>query len=408
MPAVLGGCSASLAVIRSFVSKKDSDFTGNLHESRGASRMGYRGNLMEWRIAQVQPDFDDDEVSGLTATMRRGWLTEGPCAAEFLSAIQRDTGSQYAVLAPNGTLGLFLALLALDLPRDGEILIPSFTFYASASAAVFAGLRPVFVDVDPDTFNIDVDGLERHVTDRTVAIMPVHIYGHAAQVDRVNEFATRHQIRIVEDAAQAYGICYQGCHAGTWGDVGVISFFADKTITTGEGGVILTQDQVIYDRLRLLRNQGRLNSGTFKHDGLGMNFRVTDLQCAVGLAQLRKLPAIAAAKRLNHARYVENLGDVEGIRWMQRQPGSDHIPFRFALLSDRRDVVVDALERAGVQTRSFFYPLHLQPVFTKYARGPLPVAEALYAEGICLPVHTGVTLSDIDSISEIIGAVHAN
>lgn len=363
---------------------------------------------MNWRITQVEPFFDDDEIFGLEASVKRGWLTEGPCAAEFLSAIQRDTGSRYAVLAPNGTLGLFLGLLALDLPRDGEILIPSFTFYASASAAIFAGLRPVFVDVDPGTFNLDVEALEAHITDRTVAIMPVHIYGHSAPVDQVRELADRYQLRIIEDAAQAYGIRYNGHHAGTWGDVGVISFFADKTITTGEGGVVLTQDRDIYERLCLLRNQGRLSSGTFKHDGLGMNFRVTDLQCAVGLAQLRKLPAITAAKQRNHARYVENLRNIDGIRWMRTQPGSDHIPFRFALLSNRRDAVVDALERDGVQTRSFFYPLHLQPALTNYARGPLPVAEALYSEGICLPVHTGLKPSDVDEISEIIGSVHAH
>lgn len=363
---------------------------------------------MNWRITQVEPFFDDDEIFGLEASVKRGWLTEGPCAAEFLSAIQRDTGSRYAVLAPNGTLGLFLGLLALDLPRDGEILIPSFTFYASASAAIFAGLRPVFVDVDPGTFNLDVEALEAHITDRTVAIMPVHIYGHSAPVDQVRELADRYQLRIIEDAAQAYGIRYNGHHAGTWGDVGVISFFADKTITTGEGGVVLTQDRDIYERLCLLRNQGRLSSGTFKHDGLGMNFRVTDLQCAVGLAQLRKLPAITAAKQRNHSRYVENLRNIDGIRWMRTQPGSDHIPFRFALLSNRRDAVVDALERDGVQTRSFFYPLHLQPALTNYARGPLPVAEALYSEGICLPVHTGLKPSDVDEISEIIGSVHAH
>lgn len=363
---------------------------------------------MEWRITQVQPHFDDDEISGLTASVNRAWLTEGPCAAEFLSAIQHDTGSRYAVLAPNGTLGLFMALLALDLPRDGEILIPTFTFYASASAAVFAGLRPVFVDVDPTTFNLDVDALESHVTDRTVAIMPVHVYGHSAPADRVQEFAETHRIRVIEDAAQAYGVRYHGRHAGTWGDAGVISFFADKTITTGEGGVVLTQEEAVYDRLRLLRNQGRLTSGTFKHEALGMNFRVTDLQCAVGLGQLRKLETITAGRQRNHARYVENLQGVEGVRWMQTQPGSDHIPFRFALLSDRRDEVVDALERAGIQTRTFFYPLHLQPALRQYERARLPVAEKLYSEGICLPVHNGLDRSDVDAISEIIRDVHAH
>lgn len=360
---------------------------------------------MTWRIPQVDTRFDDDEIEGVVGAVRRGWLTEGPQAAAFLAAIQRDTGARHAVLAPNGTLGLFLALLALDLPRGSEILIPAFTFYASASAAVFAGLVPVFVDADPDTFNLDVDALDALVGERTRAIMPVHVYGHAAPMDRVLEFAARRSLRVLEDAAQGYGVTYRDRHAGTWGDLGVISFFADKTVTTGEGAVVLTDDPALYERLRLLRNQGRPHSGTFVHPALGMNFRITDLQCAVGLAQLRKLPTIVAGKQANHARYVANLADVPGLRWLRVQPGSNHVPFRFALLSERRDELTAALERAGVQARSFFCPLHLQPCLTAHARGPLPVAERLYAQGTCLPVHGGLTPGDIDEISEIVRRV---
>jgi perosamine synthetase len=366
-----------------------------------------QGELLTWRIEQIEPFFDHDEIDGVTDSIRRGWLTEGPHAADFLSAIQADTGARHAVLAPNGTLGLFLALLALDLPRDSEILIPTFTFYASATAAVFAGLRPVFVDVDAETFNLDIEALESLVTERTKAIMPVHVYGHCAPLDRVLEFAARHDLKVIEDAAQAYGVAYQGRHAGTWGDVGVISFFADKTITMGEGAVVLTDDDALYERLRLLRNQGRLSSGTFVHDALGMNFRVTDLQCAVGRAQLRKLPDIVAKKQANHARYVANLTDVSGVRWMQVQPGSTHVPFRFAMLSERQAEVVAALEAAGVQTRGFFHPLHLQPALQKYAHGPLPVAETISQNGICLPVHLGLTPTDIEEISHIIRKVHS-
>jgi len=360
---------------------------------------------VDWRIQQVAPNFDDDEVESAVASIRRAWLTEGPQAAEFLATIKADTGARHAALAPNGTLGLFLALLALDLPRDSEILIPTFTFYASASSAVFAGLKPVFVDADPDTFNLDVTTLEELVTKRTKAIMPVHVYGHCAPMEEVMEFAVRHGLAVIEDAAQAYGVNYQGRHAGTWGDLGVISFFADKTITTGEGGVVLTNDDALHDRLRLLRNQGRRHSGTFVHDSLGMNFRVTDLQCAVGNAQLRKLPDIVAAKRANHARYVANLTGVAGLRWLQVQPGSDHVPFRFALVSERRERLVAALEGAGVQTRGFFYPMHQQPALRQYSRGPLPVAEDLYQKGICLPVHPDLTPADIDDICAIIRTV---
>ena len=361
---------------------------------------------MEWKITQIDPWFDQDEIEATASCIDARWLTEGPQAAEFLARIQEETGARHAVLAPNGTLGLFLALLAADLPRDSEILIPSFTFYASASSAVFAGLRPVFVDADPQTFNLDVSSLESLVTDRTTAIMPVHIYGQSAPLDELCEFAARHKLTVIEDAAQAFGVSYRGRHAGTWGDLGVISFFSDKTITTGEGGVVLTNDTALYEKLRLLRNQGRPHSGTFIHDSLGMNFRMTDLQCAVGNAQLRKFPAIVAGKQAKHERYVANLKDVAGLRFLQVQPGSNHVPFRFAMLSEHKDEVSEALEQAGIQTRGFFYPLHLQPALRQYANGPLPVSEELSQKGLCLPVHHGLADGDIDEICGIVRDVH--
>lgn len=353
----------------------------------------------------MHPYLDDEELVQVRDTLQRDWLTEGPHAERFLAEIQAQTGARHAVLAPNGTLGLFLALLALDLPRGSEILIPSFTFFASASAAVVAGLKPVFVDADPQTFNFDVDALESLVTEQTTAIMPVGVYGHTPPMERVMDVADRHGLKVIEDAAQLYGVTYRGRHAGTFGDVGVISFFADKTITTGEGGVVLTEDDALYHRLRLLRNQGREHSGTFVHESLGMNFRVTDMQCAVGNAQLGKLPEIIARKQHNHARYSAGLAGVGGVRLQAVQDGSTFVPFRFAMLTERRTEVVEALESAGVQTRGFFFPLHLQPALQKYARGPLPVSEELYSQGLCLPVHMGLSDADIDEICGIIRGV---
>lgn len=361
---------------------------------------------MAWRISQVQPSLDDDELAGVADTLRRDWLTEGQHAERFLADILAHTGARHGVLAPNGTLGLFLALVALDLPRDSEILIPSFTFFASASAAVFAGLRPVFVDADPHTFNLDVDALESLVSDQTSAIMPVGVYGQTPPMERIGAFAARHGLKVIEDAAQLFGVTYRGRHAGTWGDVGVISFFADKTITTGEGGVVLTDDDALHTRLKLLRNQGREHSGTFIHESLGMNFRVTDMQCAVGNAQLRKLPRIVARKQHNYARYAAALAGVTGVRLQSVQDGSTHVPFRFPLLTDRRAEVVSALEDAGIQTRGFFYPLHRQPALRTYGRGALPVSEELYDKGVCLPVHAAVRDEDIDEMCRIIRGVH--
>ena len=210
------------------------------------------------------------------------------------------------MFAPNGTLGLYLAILSLDLPPNSEVLVPSFTFFGSASSIVFAGHKPVFVDVSTSDYTMDLDDLQSKITKNTAAIMAVHIYGQAARLSAICSIARQHNLYLIEDAAQAIGVEYEGKHAGTIGDVGVVSFFADKTITTGEGAVLFCKDEQLWKRLRLLRNQGRQNSGTFIHDSLGMNFRITDMQAAVGCAQLEKLDSIKKQRLEAYADYTES------------------------------------------------------------------------------------------------------
>lgn len=357
---------------------------------------------MNWTVPQVSPLMGDEELVGLAGSVERAWLTEGPMCEQFRGLLAERTGAKHAILAPNGTLALFLGLLALDLPPGSEVLVPSFTFFASASAVVFAGHVPVFVDVDPTTYNVDVTDLERHLTPKVRAIMPVHVYGHAAPMRGVSKFAAAHDLLVIEDAAQGFGVEYFGRHLGTIGDVGIISFFADKTITTGEGAVVLTDDDERARRLRLLRNQGRQHSGTFVHEELGMNFRITDMQAAVGVAQMARADEIIDGRRARYAGFVERLGHIEDLGLLQVEEGSTLVPFRFTLRSERRDELVTALERSGVQTRGFFYPLHLQPPLVRFSRGPLPVAEELSRTGLCLPIHDGVTPEVIDAIGEVI------
>ncbi|MBZ0128014.1 MAG: DegT/DnrJ/EryC1/StrS family aminotransferase [Rhodobacteraceae bacterium] len=356
------------------------------------------------KITQVMPFIGNEELALITESIEARWLTEGPNAAAFLEHIRDYTGCKYVVLAPNGTLGLHLALLALDLPAGSEIIIPSFTFFGSASSAVFANLVPVFVDVDPETFNIDPARLEQAITPNTRAIMPVHVYGHSANMDAVMDVAARHGLKVIEDAAQAYGVIYKGRHCGTIGDIGVISFFADKTITMGEGAVVMTNDEATYTRLRYLRNQGRENSGTFIHDALGMNYRITDIQAATGLAQARKFPAVEKHKQTIHALYRELLEGVGDLSFLRVEDGSNLIPFRFCLRTAHREGLAAALDAAGVQTRSFFYPMHRQPPLEKYHRATndMAVSERLYEEGLLLPVHIEVSEEDVHYMCDVV------
>lgn len=348
------------------------------------------------KITQVMPYIDESELDFIDKSIRNKWLTEGPNAKLFLESIKDYTGSKYAVLAPNGTLGLFLALLSLDLPRGSEIIIPSFTFFASASSAVFAGLTPVFVDVEEDTYNIDVDEIDKCITDKTRAIMPVHIYGHSCKIDKVMKLAEKYRLKVIEDAAQGFGVFFNNKHVGTFGDVSMISFFADKTITTGEGAVVLTKDEKLYDKLVLLRNQGRPHSGTFIHPSLGMNFRMTDIQCAIGVAQYKKFPQILKKRLEDFESYREGLEGVGDLKFIKVQEGSTFVPFRFFISTNYKKELLDFLEKNGVQTRSFFYPMHLQPALEIFSNNiKLPVSEELYEAGVCLPLHFYMSKDDI-------------
>ena len=357
---------------------------------------------MQSKITQVKPDIGDIELKYIAESIDERWLTEGPKSHQFLEHIKEFTGSKYAVLAPNGTLGLFLGFLALDLPRGSEIIIPNFTFFASASSAIFAGLKPVFVDVDSDTMNINVSKIEELITSNTSAIMPVHIYGHSANMDKIMAIAEHYKLKVIEDAAQAYGVRYKEQHCGTFGDVSMISFFADKTITMGEGAVVLTQHESLYKKLLLLRNQGRTNSGTFIHSSLGMNFRVTDLQCGVGLAQSEKFPKVFEKKIKNYNLYKEQLMGIGDLEFLEVEANSTFVPFRFFLKTKYKDDLINFLERKGIQTRSFFYPMNKQPSLKSYVQlnQDFPISEYLYNTGICLPLHNYLSKNDIEFITD--------
>lgn len=360
------------------------------------------------RVSQVDIFVGEEEAENLAQSIERRWLTEGPNAAKFADEIKNYTKTKYAAFAPNGTLGLFLGLLALDLPRGSEILIPAFTFYGSATAAVFAGLKPVFVDCCADTFNIDVEDLERRVTPNTSAVMPVHIYGQMCDLDGVMRVARAHGLKVIEDAAQAFGVHFNGQHAGTFGDIGVFSFFSDKSITMGEGAVLFTQDDALFDRLKLLRNQGRPSSGTFIHPELGMNFRITDLQAGIGLAQFAKLSRVRERRMELWHLYAEELKGVGDIQLMRIHPQSGLLPFRVPVTTSCKAELEAFLQSENIETRGFFYPMHLQPKLRSEPAVSLPNSERLFETGLCLPVHRHISDDDARRVCRTIAAFFEN
>jgi perosamine synthetase len=361
---------------------------------------------MNYKIKQVSVDIGHEEGIFLKNIVDSKWLTEGKYTNKFIEKIKKITGSRYVLPVSNGTLGLYVALLSLDLPRGSEILIPSFTFFGSASSAYFAGLKPVFVDVDPENYMATVGNYEKKISSRTVALMPVHIYGLSCDMNPLMKFAKKHKLKVIEDAAQAIGVKYNSKHCGTFGDVGVISFFADKTIAMGEGGAILTNNIKIFNKLKLIRNQGRPNSGTFIHSEFGMNFRVTDMQSAIGFAQLKRIDKKIKNKIRLFKRYSKNLKGCENINIIKKPKYSNFVPFRFAFKSKKKNIIEKQLNRNGVETRSFFFPMHKQPSIKKkfphLSKISLPVTEMLFKEGLALPIHSNLKINDIDFICKII------
>ncbi len=251
----------------------------------------------------------------------------------------------------------------------------------------------------------DVTRAEAAITPRTRAVMPVHLYGGLCDMDAVVAFAQRHGLRVIEDAAQAVGVSRSGRHAGTMGDVGCFSFFADKTITTGEGGYVVCRDLAVHQRLLFLRNQGRLRRGSFVHDEIGYNFRITDIQAAMGLAQLRRLDAIVAAKRAHQIAYRDAFADVAEVRVLHGAPEDGFVPFRCVLMAERAHDLMAWLEMRNIEVRTVFTPLHRQPCFIDHpgvATGPnlaFPNADHAYEHGVCLPMFAELTPAQIACVA---------
>jgi perosamine synthetase len=356
--------------------------------------------MTTWKVPQFVPFLGEEEARAAADCVRSGWITEGQLSARFVDEIKKMAGVKYGVLAPNGTLALYLALKSCGVGPGDEVIVPDLTFVASATAVVMAGARPVFVDVDQQgqmsgsavSSAMRAEGLCR-------AVMPVHLYGSACPA--VAGHAP--SIIVVEDACQALGVEYNGRPCGSLGTASAFSFFADKTITTGEGGFVGTDDEDVFGRLRLLRNQGRENRGSFVHPGIGQNFRMTDLQAAIGLVQLRKMPEIVARKRALHRVYQDRLSGIVDL--LGPVPGSTHIPFRTVAVFRRyADDAARFLAARGVEPRSCFFPLHRQPCFADIASDKrhddrlFPQANRLWNRALCLPTFAGMTEEQIEIV----------
>jgi perosamine synthetase len=358
------------------------------------------------KINQFEPFIGQDEYEAIKACFDDNWITEGVRAKEFNQKLCDLIGVKYGVFAPNGTLAIYLALRSLNIGPGDEVIVPDFTFLASASAVEMVGATPVFCDINKNDLQIDVSDCTRLLTKKTKAIMPVHIYGLSANMDEVMSFAKKHNLLVIEDAAQALGIKWNGKGCGSFGDVATFSFFADKTITTGEGGFVCTNNKETYENLLYLRNQGRIDRGSFIHPKMGYNFRMTDIQAAIGLSQLKKFDFIVERKNEIYQLYKKLLSGVENIEILT--PSNKifpYIPFRVAILTkDKSENLMKFMSENGIEARTFFYPLHKQPCMKQFSQNHKPFKNSIYVyeHGVCLPSYVALDGKKIEYICSAI------
>lgn len=364
------------------------------------------------RIPVTKPYFGQEELEALREPLMTGWVTQGPKVKEFEEAVSLYTAASHARATTSCTTALHLALLACGVGPGDEVIVPSFTFVASANAVEYVGAKPVFVDIDLDTFNVDASQIAKAVTRRTKALMPVHLFGLCADMDPVMQIARKHQLRVIEDAACAIGAYYNGRHAGTFGDAGCFSFHPRKSITTGEGGMVVTNDPEIAQKVEILRNHGAEVSDLARHEGkglllpqysrLGFNYRMSDLLAAVGKVQLGRLDWLVSERRRRAQRYTEALSGVQGIKLPLEPAGYFHVyqSYVVLLMDDgrlSRDALAERLAGEGIATRQGTHAVHTLGFYaSKYTHRPQDFPNALTADrqSLTLPLYPQMTDDD--------------
>jgi perosamine synthetase len=347
-------------------------------------------------INQIQPWINEKEKIQLDRVVRSTFLTEASLTKEFEELTKKLTKAKYAITITNGTLALYCCLKALGIGPGDEVIVPNITFIASANAVIMAGGKPVFCEVEEKTYCIDIEWAERLISSRTKAIMPVHLYGLSADMMKVKEFANCHNIKIIEDAAQGVGVKFNNQHVGTFGDCGVLSYYGNKTITCGEGGMILTNNEDFAKKIYRLKNHGRDQKGTFIHEHIGFNFSFTEMQAAIGIAQMHKLPKIIQKKQKINQRYLTELKLNSDMKHSYIDDRCKPVYWFTSVLVQNATVIEDELKKVGIQTRRFFYPLHLQPCYKKTLDivHKYPISEKIYNKGLSLPSSYQLTNKD--------------
>ena len=367
-------------------------------------------------IPVCEPVIGERERAYVRDCLESNWISAGgKYTAAFEETFSRYCGAAHGVACSNGTAAIHLALAALGVGPDDEVIVPSFTLIVAATTVALTGARAVLVDVDPATWCLDPARLEGAITPRTRAILPVHMYGHPCDMDPILAIANRHGLAVIEDAAEAHGAEYKGRRVGAIGHIGCFSFYANKLVTTGEGGMVMTNDAALAARVRLLSNQA-FEEPRFVHRFMGFNYRLSDLLAAVGLGQCEEIEEKVRRKRELATWYTELLQAAPDLTLPTEAPWARSAYWMYGVVVEEefgatRDGVMRRLQHDGIETRAFFHPLHLQPLFVSSSdprfpetKGEFPVSERLGARGLYLPSGLGLTYAQVKQVATALRA----
>ncbi len=352
-----------------------------------------------------RPAIGEEEIRSVTEVLKSGMLAQGKRVGLFEKEFASRMGRRFGVAVSSGTSALQLALEAAGTGRGDEVITTPFSFIATANCIVHCGARPVFADIDPITFNIDPGDVENAITEKTKAVIAVHLYGNPCNMEKIEEVCSRNGLILIEDCAQATGAEYKGRPVGGFGEFSCFSFYPTKNMVTGEGGMILTDDSDMDRKLRILRNQGQ--SGEYEHVVVGYNHRMTEMAAAIGLEQIRKLDRLNESRIKNAQKLTEMLKGVEWLETPKPEKNSRHVfnQYTIRIKGKSREKVIEALKRQGIGSKIYYpRPIHMQPAYLSmgFREGEFPESERAAKEVLSIPVHPGVSLEGIEKIAGIL------
>lgn len=353
------------------------------------------------------PEIGNEEIEQVIEVLKSKWISQGKKVEEFETKFSEYIGVEFAVAVSSGTAALHTAFIACGIKKGDEVIVPSFTHISTANAAIYCGAKPIFAEINPDTYTIDLDDICKKITRKTKAIVPVHWAGHPADMEALIEITEENNLVLIEDACQAAGSIYHSKKVGSFGSANCFSMYPSKIVTTGEGGMVTTNDRKIHDKLKLLRNYGQTPEKRFHHTILGYNYRITELQAAMGIAQLSKIEKKIKLKNENACKLSKQIQKIEGLTAPYIQNEIRHIFMHYMVKIDEnkfgksRDFLINALNAENIQSRIYIPPIHLQPYYKErygYKEGYLPMTEDTAKKVLTLPCLSSMNNTDVGDI----------